>query len=391
MKKILIDYTADFTYAALTEDGELLELVAEPTGRPSKVGNIYAGLVQAILPSRFAFIDIGEDRNAFLTLDDAKEAGVNLKNGSHVLVQVTKDAAGEKGAAVTTQLSFATGNMVVYKAENGRTGVSHKIEDSAERARLKEAAAGFKPKDYGMILRTDCMGMEAGALAAEFLELSALSEKIYREGNFAKPPSVVLAETAERKILNGFKNFDKVIINRESARAEVSLALKNMGYEILEVREGEPLLSEFEAQIERALAKKLWMKSGGFIIIEQTEACAVIDVNSGKFSGGGAERTQQSAALKINLEACVEIAKQIRLRNLSGMIIVDFIDLREAEDKARLKSAFAAELKKDSASVNLVGMTELGLMQLTRKRTRPPLAECLTRECPACGGSGRVK
>ena len=403
MRRILIDSQKKYIRAAVAEDAELIEIVIEDKESLSSVGNIYAGIVKNILPSQFAFIDIGIDRNVFLHLSDAKESHLynsqgklQIKQGDHLLVQVMKDAAGTKAAHVTTQISF-TGRYIVLIKNDFRQkeiGISKKIIDKKERERLKKIAAKLLPQNYGIIMRTGCEGKSLEELAKEFANLLNISEGIVEKGKYMKPPTAMYQEssTAVKLVKELFQQgTSEIIVNDEKEYRAIQEEMKEFLNEHschLKQHETEEAIFQryfIESQITALVNKKVWLKSGGFLIIEQTEACAVIDVNTGKFTG---KKNHDQSVLKINLEAVAEVAKQIQLRNLSGIIIVDFIDMKNSQSYDDMIKLMQAEL--DNARVRgfVVGITELGLMQITRKKTREPIAAILSRKCHCCKGKG---
>lgn len=407
MNKIIIDCREDMVRTAVMEDKKLVELIIDKKENESLIGNIYAGIVKNILPNQFAFIDIGEEKNGFLFLNDKKESllyskenkKLIIKNGDSLLVQVVKDETGQKGPYVTTQVSFSGRLCVLIKSEPEVIGiaVSKKITDENERKRLKLAASEVLPKGYELIIRTNCEGRQAEEIQSEMYQLLEKSQKIFNRWEYLKSPCIVdKQENFTIKNLKDLFNEDteEVIINSEIEFEKIKNAVRDY-FEGAENRVkfygdgSKPIFRQYliETQIDRILCKKVWLKSGGFIIIEQTEACVVIDVNSGKFSG---KKNHEQSSLKLNIEACEEIVRQMRLRNLCGIIIVDFIDMEYEESKNELIKAFSNELKKDRISTNLVGITNLGLMEVTRKKMREPLINILKQECKACGGVGRI-
>ncbi len=406
MNNIIIDFSDNLVRTALVENGELVELFVDTENSVSIVGNIYSGIVKNILPSKFVFIDIGQEKKAFLSLEDSKEeelyedGKLKIKVGSEILVQVIKDAYGTKGAGVTSQLSFSKDNIIIYKSNKKEIGISRKIEYIGERKRLKKIAEQVLPDGFSIILRTGSQGKKYEDILAEIQEMLCLSEKVFDKGRYIKAPAVVYKEADNLyktlKILLK-NNIDKVIINnwkkieivKDYVKRIKDLSESNLN-EVVNYYDGEiPIFKEYfiETQIEKILYKKVWLKSGGFLIIEETEACVVIDVNTGKFLGNS---NQQKTIIKTNFEAAVEIAKQIRLRNLSGMIIIDFIDMQKETDKLKLIDTMKKEVKRDSMSVNVLGMAYLGVMQITRKKTREPISSILLDTCTVCNGSGKI-
>lgn len=399
MKRILVHFSGDTVQTALVEDGRLVEIIADKEDGGSIVGNIYAGVVKNIVAGPFAFVDVGLEKNAFLHLSDPKESGLydgerlTLKAGQTILVQVTKEQAGEKGPAVTTQLSFPGKYMVLLAGKDGEACVSKKIEARGERARLKEMArrllddarADGAGEGLGLILRTGCQGIDASEcwdeLHSEFMELLALYNKVTHTGLYAKPPANLhKGGRALEKHLAAFlsRDVDAIIVDRESRLEEARRASSDAGWEVaVEPHRGQlPLFAEHgvTSQLEKALAKKVWLKSGGFIVIEQTEACVAIDVNTGKCTGA---RDQREAAARTNREAALEIARQLQLRNLSGMIVIDFIGMKDENEEENLVAALAEAVKADRIAVNVLGAAYLGVIMLTRKKVREPLARQL--------------
>ena len=388
MKQLLIHFSENTTQIALMACGRLVEILINKTDTASVVGQIYAGIVKTILPGQFAFIDIGLTKNAFLNITDAKETTLYtngklaLKTGQAILVQVTKDPGGEKGAAVTTQLSFSGKNVVVYAHTTPAIGISKKITDEAERTRLKTVAAQiYKDAEtpcFGLVLRTACRDKASGDICAEAVTLLAALKQTQVRGQYIKPPAIVqkITEPLQEAIDTLMsEHIERVVINDGAKLAVVQAALDQANWgKQADIYCGEAdFLSFFgiSAQLAKALVKKVWLPCGGFIVIEQTEACVVIDVNTGKFSKG---KDKESTAVQTNREAAQEIAKQLRLRNLSGMIIIDFIGMKAESDKQALVSLLEDETKNDRLRVTVLGMVHLGVVMLTRKKTREPLA-----------------
>ncbi len=415
MKRILVDY-GRFRRTALIHDGELIELAAEDAAcaEAPTPGNIYAGLVKNVLPSNFVFIDIGCGKQAFLDLNDGRERGLldgaPIKPGREILVQVLKEPAGEKGASVTSQLSVSDRDLVIFaeaaRGSNsgrvgdadgdeeafGRIGVSKKITSTAERRRLTEIVDGLLPEGCGAIVRTSAAGKTAEVLGEKITTLLKLSREIRERGAFAKAPSLVYGRDGVLTSLMS-EDVDSVIINAsgelENVRRSVEAVVPGSGVRVTLHEGNTPLFDEFflENNVRKALEKRVWLNCGGFITIERTEACYVIDVNTGKFAGGSGHG---ATIFKTNMEAAKEIARQLRLRNLSGIIIIDFINMKKESEREGLYSYVKKLVKGDRLSVSVITMTPTGLMQLTRKKEREPLAAVLLRDCPTCGGTGAV-
>lgn len=389
MKKIIIDHTDNITKTALLYDSKLVEVLIDDRNEMSIVGNIYAGIVKTILSSQFAFIDIGLEKNAFLYLDDSRETDLYsndgkktllLKQGQTLLVQVLKDPFGTKGAYVTSRLSFPGQFLIVEKSAGmAEIGISKKITNELERERLKEIFRQDGQDGYAVIVRTSSMGKPKAELLAEYDLLLDRIKKSENEWQCLRAPSLAFKESnmLKKTLLNFFKDeIDEVVINNkpayESLKTELAGFFDGSENRFKYYSDTLPIFSYYliDSQIEKAMQSKVWLKSGAFIVIEQTEACVVIDVNSGKYAGA---KGHEQTVLKVNLEAAVEIAYQLRLRNLGGIIIVDFIDMKDTENINILTKTLETETKKDRITVNVIGMTELGLMQLTRKKVRKPL------------------
>lgn len=401
MRQILIDYSQKLIRSALVEDNEVVEVIVDEPQHSSIVGNVYVGIVKNILPSQFAFVDIGQEYNAFLHLSDNKESDLytgrrlNIKNGQRLLVQVIKDATGTKGAAVTTQISFSSRNLVIFKTNKREIGISKKIEDMKDRVDLKKIADNLIPKDFGLIMRTESIHKTEEELREELDKLLVIGREVIEKSKEVNEITTIYKDDyilyKALKELN-VEDADRILINdRHEIQNLRKVMQKNELSNKIDLYTGEtPMFTYYmiESQIEKIFNKKVWLKSGGFLIIEQTEACVVIDVNTGKFSGN---RNHVQSVLKINLEAAIEISKQLRLRNLSGMIIIDFIDMKDKDGVMKLYELLSQEIKKDRVPTRIIGMTKLGLMQVTRKKSREPLSKILEYECPRCKGLGRIR
>ena len=389
MKRILVDSSLASTRIGFVEDGELTEFIYENEKEQSIVGNIYVGRVVSVHKGMQAcFIDIGAEKNTYMQL----EKGKTLQSNSYIAVQVQKDATGEKGAVVTDKLSLAGKFVVLIPEDNGNIGISKRIEDLGERERIKEMLGSLLPEGYGAIVRTEGMGKTFDDYQEEVEKLYGLSEKVMQKSMYEKALSLIYKE--EDVVLKSARDLfgalvDEIVLNDKEQYEILKSEVKDRPERVV-FYDGQVQLFEnylVESQAQKILNKKVWLKSGGFIIIEQTEACVVIDVNTGKYTG---KKDFQETVFKTNMEAVKEIAKQLRLRNLSGMIIVDFIDMKEDSKKELLTQALEKAVKKDRIKTTVVGMTELGLMQITRKKTRVPILEKLTVGCPCCKGYGYV-
>jgi ribonuclease G len=408
-EQILINVTPQETRVALTEQGVVQELHIERRSARGLVGNIYLGTVARVLPGmQSAFIDIGLERAAFLHVadiwtgrdrhDNDRPIEKTLSEGQTLLVQVIKDPIGTKGARLSTQVSIA-GRLLVYLPQETHIGISQRIEDEAERALLKDKLQHLLPEDEngGFIIRTVAEFASDRELYDDILYLTRLWSRIQESAKTA-PPSTLLYQDLDLalRVVRDFisERSDRVLIDSHETYQKMKDFAESYSHSALPILEpyvGErPLFDLFgvEDEIARALARRVDLKSGGYLIIDQTEALTTVDVNTGGYVGG---RSFDDTIFKTNLEAAQVIARQLRLRNLGGIIVVDFIDM----DSEEHRSAVLAELKKniarDRTRLTLNGFTALGLVEMTRKRTRESLAHVLCEPCPMCQGRGEVK
>ena len=397
MNRILVDETSYGTRIGVVENGTLVELIYEKKNSLPIVGNVYAGKIMNVLPGMQAcFVDIGREKNAFLYYGDDKDNNGNIvkpKMGSDVIVQVEKAEMGAKGAVLTKRISFAGKFLVVIPGDD-KIGISKKITDSVERKRIKDIIEQLLPENYGIIVRTEGRDKSYEIYEKEIKRLVEKSEGVLSKAEYAKAPSLLYTEiNGVEKVLRDLYNdsIDEIVVN-SSLDYETLIKLceeKDISPKKIVMYESDvPMFENYyvASQAKAAFSKHVWLKSGGFIIIEQTEACVVIDVNTGKYTG---KADLQKTILKTNLEAADEIARQLRLRNLNGMIIVDFIDMKTEENRKILQKHLEEAVAKDRLQTIVVGMTELGLMQITRKKKRQSIQQLMTRSCHCCGGSGR--
>ena len=409
-EQILINVTPQETRVAITEQGAVQELHVERDSSRGLVGNVYLGRVCRVLPGmQSAFVEIGLARAAFLHVADIWTArGGNgtaerpiekiLSEGQALLVQVVKDPIGSKGARLSTQISIA-GRLLVYLPQDPHIGISQRIEDEAEREHLRERIHSLIPagETGGFIVRTVAESASDAELAADIEYLITLWKQIQLSAHTATPQSVLyqdlslatrvlrdlVTSTTERIVVDSRETFMRM---HEFAEKYTRQALP-----ILEHYTGErPLFDLFavEDEIERALARRVDLKSGGYLIIDQTEALTTVDVNTGGFVSG---RSFDDTIFKTNLEAAQSIARQLRLRNLGGIIIVDFIDMESVEHRDAVLAEFRKALARDRTRVTVNGFSQLGLVEMTRKRTRESLAHVLCEPCPICEGRGELK
>ena len=420
-RELLINALLQETRVALLENGALAEIYLERAGTPGIVGNIYRGRISNVLPGmQSAFVDIGLERDAFLCvtdvlpphedpvggMEDARPAlgptarrgpavETLLRENQEILVQVLKEGIGGKGPRVTAQISLP-GRCLVFLPGSPHRAVSRRIEAQEEKERLLSLVASI-PGEGGFIVRTAAQGAPEGRLEGEAARLRAVWEKLRENTTRATVPSCAHAENdLILKVLRDFltPEIDRVLVDREDACRrcrEVAEHLEpDLSHRIEHYMGTEPIFEAFgvEKDLARALRRRLWLPSGGYIVIHPTEALVAIDVNTGKYLG---TTRFEETALCTNLEAVREIVRQIRLRDLGGILVIDFIDLEEEGSRKKLATALEAELKKDRAKSRVLQISDFGLVEITRQRSRRSLESFLCRPCPVCHGSGRMR
>jgi ribonuclease G len=409
-EEFLVNFTPQETRVALMHQGTVQELHIERTNSRGIVGNVYYGRVVRVLPGmQSAFIDVGLERTAFLHVADiweerhgngaeARPIEKILAEGQNLMVQVLKDPIGSKGARLSTQISIA-GRLLVYLPQEKHIGISQRIGDEADRERLRNRIQELLPADEtgGYIVRTVAADAQATELQADIAYLRRLWAEIRHRAMNARPPfllhhdltlaqrvlrDLVTAETS-RIVIDSRENFQKLSAFAHEYVPQVAPLLDHYNGQ-------RPLfdLHGVEDEIQKALARRVDLKSGGYLIIDQTEAMTTVDVNTGGFVGS---RNFDDTIFKTNLEAAQTIARQLRLRNLGGIIIVDFIDMESAEHREAVLAELNKALARDHTRISVSGFTQLGLVEMTRKRTRESLAHILCESCPTCGGRGEVK
>jgi ribonuclease G len=429
-KKIVINIADHETRVALLEDGNIAELFIERGDASDIAGNIYKGKVQRVLPGmQAAFVDIGLKQAAFIYVNDiiggnyspfedflndnnSTEEGIpcnsyisSIYRDRHIeeliterqemMVQAAKAPMGSKGARLTTHISLP-GRFLVLMPTSEHIGVSRRIEDDTERNRLKTTVESIRKNNFGYIIRTAAEGVQEEKLKYEMKFLNNLWESIQQKYQTAPAPYLLhkemaislravrdlLLHEAEKLIIDSRLGYESILKFLD----EFMPSLK----ESVEFYEGlEPIFDSFnlEADISRALKKKVWLKSGGYIVIEHTEALVAIDVNTGRYVG---KYNLEETILKTNLEAVKEIAYQIRLRDIGGIIIIDFIDMEKKSNQEKVYNALKEALKKDRSKTHVLPISELGLIQMTRKRIRKPLTNILCEPCFYCDGEGHL-
>ncbi len=411
MRELLFERVMSQTRLAVMEDNRLCEIHYERKGREKLAGNIYAGRVQNILPGmNAAFIDIGLNKNAFLYANDVaidqqelrdhvKGARIEqmLRPGQMIVVQVVKEPGGSKGPRVTCSISLP-GRYSVLLPTIRYAGVSGKIEDTAERDRLYAIACGLTDRfGSGIIVRTAAEGESADAICADYEKLIRQWERIDALAKHAKSPRLIQSDGslpvhAMRDMADGDIagiRTDDVDLYRELIDAAALYAPEFADRIALQETEA-PLfdLRRVDHQLEEALKRYVWLKSGGTIVIDETEAMTVIDVNTGKFTG---DASPEETIFKLNCEAADEIARQLRLRDIGGIIIIDFIDMRAQEHRDALMDHLRSALMRDRNRTSVLDITQLGLVEMTRKKVRRPLSRQLMHDCTACLATGREK
>lgn len=415
--QLLVNSTSFETRVALLEHGQLVELMFERNADKGLVGNIYLARVQRVLPGmQAAFLDIGLEKSAFLYVGDilphepGEEGEENeektsassipiqdlLKAGQTLLVQVVKDAIGTKGPRVNCNPSLP-GHHVVYLPTAPHVGISRKITDETERERLRGILEKNSPPGSGFIARTISQSVPEEKLDEDCGFLISLWKDIQKRSTQLPAPSLVQPELdlllkCARDMTND--HLEKIIIDNaeaaEKTRQFVELIDPKLCEKIEVYTGSDPLFSHHSIEIEitRAMSRKVWLRSGGYLVIDQAEALTVIDVNTGKFVG---RRNLDETIFKTNLEAVREVAFQLRLRNIGGMVIIDFIDMEREEDRDRVLSLLQETLKKDKARCNVIKISELGLVEMTRQRKRESLEHLLGEACFYCDGKGSIK
>jgi len=399
-KEIYIHVTKEETKAAVLEDRKLVEVYLDRSFQRRLAGNIYRGRVANVLPGmQAAFVNIGLERNAFLYVEDArpnKSRSLPIQNtvheGEEILVQVVKEPFGTKGARVTTHLTLP-GRYVVFMPEFNAVGVSRRIRSERERDRLKKIAEEVCIPGRGLIVRTAAEGTAAEELEQDVQEQYRLWKVVQKKAVHKSAPAVIhrelelvswvlrdlFGEDVDRLTTNDQDTYEKILelVQAYAPHYSSRVFLTTSDFDDYEL----------DQEINKALRPKVWLKSGGYLVIDEAEALTVIDVNTGKYTG---TKNFAETIFRTNIEAIQEIVRQIRLRNLGGIIVIDFIDMELQEHRSEVTRQLEEELTKDKTRTCVLGLTQLGLVELTRKKVRPSLSSLLQRPCPYCEGTGRV-
>ena len=432
-KRIVVNAGLTETRVAVQENNQLVELYLERHKQRSIVGSVYKGVVTNVLPGmQAAFVDIGLAKDAFLYAGDytadlgesaasvlAEDDGNGdadadldvdvtpkreatqpiedmLRKGQSVLVQVSKESLGTKGARVTAFISLP-GRYLVYMPQTTHIGVSRRIRDERERDRLRQTVRALNPPSGGYIVRTNAEGKGTEEFAGDVAFLQRLWSQINARNESSAPPAALHEEMdltfrVVRDLLS--PEIDEFIVDRreihEKCRGDAEALVPALADRVKLYEGTTPIFESLgiEREIEKALRRRVWLKSGGYIVIDHTEALVSIDVNTGKYVG---KRDFEQTVLKINLEAVNEVVRQIRLRDLGGIIIIDFIDMEPEEHRAEVEKALKKALAEDKARTNVLAISELGLVEMTRKRVRQDLRAALSMTCPTCRGSAVVR
>ncbi|MCY3809417.1 MAG: Rne/Rng family ribonuclease [Gemmatimonadetes bacterium] len=415
-REILISASAEESWVALREDGRLAELMFDRAGQDRVAGDIFLGVVEAVLPGlQAAFVDIGREKAAFLhasdlARDDDEGGGDGvqrdrsappvqevLSRGQEILVKVTKEAIAAKGPRVTAQISLP-GRFLVYIPDSSQVGVSRKIEHQGERARLRAMAREVVDGgEGGVIVRTAGKELTKEKLEHEYRRLHRSWKAIEQRARKAEAPTLVHSEA---KLISGVirdlftSRFESVTSDNRDVHSQISQYVRAFAPELIDRVHyfGGPghLFDDsgIADEIQRSFQPRVDLPSGGYIVIEQTEALVAIDVNSGRSARRG--RDPDRIILKTNLDAAREIATQLRLRDIGGIVVIDFIDMEDAEDRQRVLHELRSHLGRDRARTRTSQVSDLGLMEMTRQRVRPSIMHSLTEECAVCEGSGRL-
>lgn len=405
-KELLVSFSSRFSRLAVIEDGQLVEFFIDHEDEEHAAGNIYKGRVENVLPGmRAAFVNIGLEKNAFLYVDDAILEAPDkahpraiqdvLKVGQEIVVQVVKEPIGTKGARVTTHLSLP-GRYLVLTPYSEILGISRRVTDEKERDRLRQIAEKIRIRGMGLIVRTVAEGQTARTLQRDLSYLRRLLMRVNKKAKAVKGPALLHHEVSlvARTIRDHMdESVDRLVIDDpvafEKAR-EMAASLSPKLKDRIELwSDAVPLLRArgVEAELDRSLKRRVWLKCGGYLVMDETEALTVIDVNTGKNVG---TTDLADTVMVTNREAAVEIARQLRLRDISGIVVVDFIDMEAEGDQTELVRVFQQALKADRTRVAVLGLTRLGLMEVTRKKVHESLLSQMTRVCPTCDGRARI-
>lgn len=412
-KKLVVNCDSREIRVAVVDKDRLAEIYYERPELERVVGNIYNGQVVNILPGmQAAFVDIGIDRNAFLYINEAVPADqaaeydniseeLQIKDflqlGEKVMVQVIKEAIGGKGPRVSKNISLP-GRFIVLLPQSSFVGISKKIEDESLREALRVMGEKLVAEHgYGMIIRTVTKDADLEQISKEYQELIEVWKEVEKKSKISDSPDLIYHDLdILPRIIRDLVNdeVDEIIIDKYEEYIKTTKNIDSISpdtkVKVSYYRENIPIFDHYQLEeaLNKAMRNKVWLNNGGYLIIERTEALTVIDVNTGKYVGQG---NLEETVVATNIEAAVEVAHQLRLRNLSGIIIVDFIDMHIEDNQQRVLQVLEDELKKDSIKTSVLGLTKLGLVEITRKKVRKSLHEMIHGECPTCSGMGAVQ
>lgn len=434
--ELVISSTPDEVKIALIEDKHLVELNSEKKDQRFQVGDLYLGRVKKLIPGlNAAFVDVGHEKDAFLhyldlgpqvqsllklirltttgknpdplltdfqlekDIDKGGKINNVLSSNQWLLVQVAKEPISSKGPRITSEISLA-GRFVVMVPFSDHVSISQKIKSSEERQRLKRLAMSIKPKGFGLIVRTVADGKKVAELDKDIQDLVSKWKSAFNMLKTAKPPQKILGElnrtsTILRDLLN--PNFNAIHVNDPTMAEEIKSYINGIApeqSEIVKLYKGkQPIFEHFgiDKQIKASFGKTVTMSNGSYLIVEHTEAMHVIDINSGGRVKGDGDSSQENNALQVNLDSATEVARQLRLRDMGGIIVVDFIDLHNPQNRKVLFEKLKTEMKRDRAKHTVLPPSKFGLVQITRQRVRPETNITTVEKCPACDGTGEIK
>ncbi|MBY0123948.1 Rne/Rng family ribonuclease [Bacillus sp. S/N-304-OC-R1] len=404
MYTLIINYTSREKRYALVNNSMIEKLVIQQPQQQSAVGTIYLGTVEKVLPGmNAAFINIGEEKSGYLHRDklasfvqaqkdknikEMKSVSSYVHQGEKLLVQVEKDATGAKGPRLTGIIELQ-GTHMIYMPQGRYVAVSKKIEEQDLREELRQFGHEAKKQEEGLIFRTTSRNQPKEKLLDELEQLREKSKELQiTAGSLKKPGKVLERDSMIEEIIEVMERLEisEILVDDLALKHELQV---HCDIPIVHYNGKENIFSVYklEHEIEKALKRIVWLDNGAYLIFDEAEALTVIDVNTGKYIG---KHDLAETAVKTNEWAAAEAARQIRLRDIAGMILIDFIDMKEEKDRNRIASLMAQELRKDDRRTNIVGFTPLGIMQITRKRIKPAISEALMVKCPTCDGKGRV-
>lgn len=407
LEKIIVNYLGREKRYAILKDQKLEKLYIEQPKQQSLVGNIYIGTVTKVMPGlHAAFVDIGEEKQGFLHKDklvsflsskeekmvkDRKGIGAFVHQGERIFVQVEKDATGDKGPRLTGIVEL-NGRNIVYLPNGYYVAVSRKIEDPEQRESWRQLGHELKQEHEGLIFRTSCTDAKREEIETELHHLRKMYDELKKNMKMVKKPTIVFeSEHFIKELKEEMKKMGSgsIVIDDSTLKEKLPIGSEELMYNIVYHQDKQNIFSFYgiDESVDKALRRLVWLPNGAYLVIDETEALTIIDVNTGKYSG---KNHLQDTVVKTNELAAEEIARQLRIRDIGGIILIDFIDMKDPSDQVMVQKKLEKALKQDSKRTNIIGFTELGIMQLTRKKTKVALSEGLTEKCEVCDGTGRV-